>query len=855
MMRRLLFSVVLMTITLGAGAQESTPKGQPVALKRGLMALHQSNGNLVSWRARKSDTRNYKFKLYKGGVAQQTSALNSGKFIMGKTNFFDGTGTTSNYYRLEVYNDQGELVETDVSDKTWDNQSKYITLEGGAPTDPTSAKATYTPNDASFCDMDGDGEYEIVLKWAPSNEKDAASSGTTSPAFYSCYKLNGKRLWMLHTGHNMFNSAHTTPFVAWDMDGDGFGEFMVKTAPGAIDGNGKYVLLGNDSATANLKGGKGKQETGSEYLTIYDGTTGAELKTIMYHTKYADESTSFWGDSKQNRSERYLAGIAWLDGEDANPSAIFARGYYKGCKIGAYDWDGQNLTMRWLHRGESATKGTVTYANGTVKNLSTTVHGEGAHSMAVGDVTGDGKQEITYGSGALNADGTTLYRTGLGHGDALHLGDFIPSRPGQEFFMCLEENSHGTNLRDAKTGEVLWRSTAGDDTGRGLMAHFNPEAEDAYCMNSSDAYKDERGVSHYTLFNTAHEAVTTVDFGSSGAGINARIFWTGTLADDCFDKSLLTTYNVSYKSLERVQFNGGAYTWGNLNNDSKHNPCVLGDLLGDWREELVTWTQSGDDFQLIINATNYETDYTFPHLMDDFAYRAQLIAQNSVYNQPPHVSYDPRTMKTIVPETFEVDVTGKEGYEHVGKYWGSLYTTYPVYIPKDIKAWSVGNVRGDTLRLTELPAGKIIPKDRAIVFNSAIPNPKFVPTSLESNISVTSTYAKGFYCDSVVADINDYKFVYEFRNGDSGPGFYRTYGQKAIGGGKAYAQFGLSSSPGKELYPVGVWYNPAANTDGIHFTTVQKVPKTEAIFSIEGIGLDKEPERGFYIKGGRKYVK
>ena len=846
MMRRLLFSIVLLAITLGIGAQESTPKGQPVALKRGLMALHQSSGNLVSWRARKSDTRNYKFKLYKGGAAQQTSVLNSNKFIMGKTNFFDGTGTTANYYRLEVYNDQGEVVETDVSGPTWDSQTKYITLEGGAPTDPTSAKATYTPNDASFCDMDGDGEYEIVMKWAPSNEKDAASDGTTSPAFYSCYKLNGRRLWMLHTGHNMFNSAHTTPFVAWDLDGDGFGEFMVKTAPGAIDGNGKNVLLGNDSPTANLKSGRGKQDHGSEYITVYDGTTGAELKTIKYHTAYGDESTGFWGDNKQNRSERYLAGIAWLDGEDANPSAIFARGYYAGCKIGAYDWDGENITLRWLHRGESATKGTVTYANGTVKNLSTTVYGEGAHSFAVGDVTGDGKQDITYGSGAINSDGTTLYRTGFGHGDAVHLGDFIPSRPGQEFFMPLESKPYGANLRDAKTGEVLFRITGGGDTGRGLIAHFNPEAEDAYWQTS---------ITYAEIYDTKQNLIANNVSHGGGATLNNRIYWNGTLADDYYDKSVLEYWNPTANGFWRMQVNGGNYTIGNLNNDSKQNPCVLGDLLGDWREEIVTWTQSGDNFQLIINATNYETDYTFPHLMDNFAYRAQVVAQNSVYNQPPHVSYDPRTEKTIVPETFEVDVTGKEGYEHVGKYWGSLYTTYPVYIPKDIKAWSVGNVRGDTLRLTELPAGKIIPKDRAIVFNSAIPNPKFVPTSLESNISVTSTYAKGFYCDSIVADVNDYKFVYEFRNGDRGPGFYRTHGQKTIGGGQAYAQFGISSTPGQESYAVGVWFNPAANTDGINFATVQKAPKTEAIFSIEGIRLDKEPERGIYIKGGRKYVK
>ena len=806
------------TVTTSDGTPD---KGTAVALKRGLMALNLKTsggtGNLVSWRARKSDSRNYKFKLYRGTNADtQTTAMNGGNFIMGKTNFSDTGGSTSNYYRLEVYDEANNLIETEVSEKTWDNQTKYITLEGGAPTDPTSAKATYTPNDASFCDMDGDGEYEIVMKWAPSNEKDAASSGTTSPAFYACYKLSGKRLWMLHTGPNMFNSAHTTPFVAWDMDGDGFGEFMVKTAPGAIDGNGKYVIMDGDDPTASLKNSNGKQVSGPEYITVFDGRTGAELKTEKYHTAYGDVSTSFWGDTYQNRSERYLAAIAWLDGEDKNPSAIFARGYYKGCNIGAYDWDGKNLTLRWLHRGTATNAGTVTYADGTVKTLSSSVYGEGAHWISIGDVTGDGRQEIHYGSGALNADGTTLYRTGLGHGDAIHLGDFIPSRPGQEYFMAHEEKSsngnYGVDLRDAKTGEILVRRTAGSDTGRGLMGHFNPEAEDAYFFDSEDGSKNDSGNFQFQLFNTKGEEVSIIGFGSSGATANYRLFWNGTLADDFFDKSIVCQFNPEYMSFDRMKINNGQYVVGTLNNDSKKNPCVSGDLLGDWREEIVNWTQSGDDYQLVINATSYTTDYTLPHLMDDYAYRAQLISQNCGYNQPPHVSYDPRTEKTIAPETF---LASNNADKSLGKYWGSLYTTYAVYVPEGVTAWSVSNrsTEGkDTLKMTTIAAGKIIPANRAIIFNSTIKEPQFVPTSLASNATVSTSYLKGFYCDSVVTAANSYQEVYEFRNGLRGVGLYRTNG-KVIEGGKAYAIFGTSASPAASSYVLGSSYNTLSEAE------------------------------------------
>lgn len=697
-------------------------RGKAKPLNRGLMAVKVSNGVLVSWRWRKSDDPNStRFRLYRNNVLIKNSVARD-YTITTRTNWLDTSGNTAATYKLEVVDADGNVLETQDGVKAWGNQTLYITLQGGAPTDPTSAGATYTPNDASYCDMDGDGEYEIILKWAPSNEKDAASSGTTSPAFYSCYKMDGTRLWMLHTGHNMFNSAHTTPFVAWDLDGDGFGEFMVKTAPGAIDGEGKYVLLAGDDPKANLKGGKGKQDHGSEYITVFDGVTGAELKTIKYHTAFADENSDFWGDSNQNRSERYLAAIAWLDGEDSNPSAIFARGYYNGCKIGAYDWDGVNLTLRWLHRGESASKGTVTYANGTVKNLSTTVYGEGAHWISIGDVTGDGKQEIHYGSGALKPDGTTLYRTGLGHGDALHLSDFIPSRPGMEVFMAHEHKPYGADLRDAVTGEFILHPTASGDTGRGLIAHFNPEADDAYWQFSASA----------ALYDTSGKVISESITHGGGASLNNRIFWNGDLADDYYDKSVLEYWNAEGNGFWRMQVNGGNYTIGNLNNYTKYNPCVLGDLLGDWREEIVTWDQSGNDYRLIINATDYQTDYRVPHLMDDYAYRAQVISQNDCYNQPPHLSYD------LISEYTRKLTISKEG-------WDVFYTPYPVYVPEGITAYQVTGVNRATqvVNKTTLAKGATLPAGACVIVNGTPGKTVSFRPSTKEPVKVNATYLKG----------------------------------------------------------------------------------------------------------------
>lgn len=593
-----------------------SPKGLP--LKRGLMSLSltgagMGSGNLVSWRHRESDGYGVKYKLYRGNALQQTTVLNNDKYIIDRTNFRDGGGTASSYYKLEVYNQYGQLLETEVSRKTWDNQT--MTIKTNRPGNSIHG-ATYTPNDAAVCDMDGDGEYEIILKWSPSDEKDAAKTGTTSEAIFDCYKLDGTQLWRIRTGDNFFTSAHTIQFIAWDFNGDGFGEFMMKTGPGTIDGQGKYVVMGRDDPHANWLNSRGKQVSGPEYITMFNGTTGAEISTIPYHTKYGDVSTDIWGDSNQNRSERYLAAIAWLDGPEGNPSPIFARGYYSGAFVAAYDFDGQQLKERWVSRNTTKNKG---------------LWGEGCHWISVGDCDGDGRQEIIYGSGALDHDGSLLYRTGLGHGDALHLGDFIPERAGMEVFMVHEKSPYGYDLRDAKTGNFIHHVTAGGDTGRGLAAHFDSSSgHSQFIYSASAAIFDCR---------SGAEIAPSWAIGSSGASINCRVYWDGDLYDEFFDKSIIAHWNPTGKYFDRYRFNNGNYLWGRLNNGTKNNPCILGDILGDWREEIVTWNEG--DCSLNICATSYESPYRIPHLMDDLNYRAQVIAQNVCYNQPPHLSFDP----------------------------------------------------------------------------------------------------------------------------------------------------------------------------------------------------------------------
>lgn len=591
------------------------PAAQP--LKRGLMAVSltgakMGTGNLVSWRHREADGYGVKYKLYRGESAEsQDYILNDGLYIIDRTNFLDPDGTANSFYRVEAYDHTGKLLDSEVSGQTWKDQTFYIPTE--TPVDKYHT-AVYSPNDASYCDMDGDGEYEIILKWSPSNEKDAASSGETSPVYFDCIKLDGTRLWRIDAGPNFFTSAHTMQFIAWDFDGDGYGELMMKTAPGTIDGEGNYVILGDDDPTENFLSGRGKQDHGPEYITVFDGLTGGELATIPYHTDYA-AGKDYWGDSNQNRSERYLAALAYLDGPDANPSPIFARGYYSGAFVGAYDWDGKTLSERWVSRNTEKGKG---------------LWGEGAHWISVGDCDGDGKQEIVYGSAALDHDGSLLYRTGLGHGDALHLGDFLPDRPGLEVFMVHEGKPYGCDLRDAATGELIIHQTASGDTGRGIAGHFDP-----YYNHSQFSHSSDPGMHNCTDGTKYSEGWNS----GGGGSMNNRLYWDGDLYDEHYDKSCIAKWDHASLGFGRIQVNKTNYTIGKLNNGTKNNPCVLGDLLGDWREEIVTWNESNK--YLIINATSYTTDFRLPHLMDDLNYRVQVVNQNCCYNQPPHLSFDP----------------------------------------------------------------------------------------------------------------------------------------------------------------------------------------------------------------------
>ena len=634
-------------------------------LDRGLVALPAAGkGIYLSWRLLGTDSKNVCFDIERDGkvIAHHIRA----------TNFTDVKGSPAHSYRLISYQDEPKMdapMQREVSKpvKPWTDLYKSLPInrpEGG--TAPDGRVYTYTPNDCSVGDVDGDGEYELIVKWDPSNSHDNSHDGYTGDVILDCYKFDGTQLWRINLGKNIRAGAHYTQFLVFDFDGDGKSEMICKTSAGSIDGQGRFV---SESATdteirsldnaADYRNRRGRIKNGPELLTVFNGETGKAMHTIWYNPNRAfgvgrqvaegerleadgfPAYSSVWGDKDNygNRGERYLAGVAYLDGAAHRPSAVMCRGYYTRSYLWAVDFDGKQLTTKWLHASLTPHDWVVMDGEGKVikeaHGLSATAFAQGAHSLAVGDVDGDGCDEITYGSAAINHDGNLLYSTGLGHGDALHLSDLDPDRPGLEIFMVHEERPYGSDYRDARTGEILYRTLDRDDTGRGVAADIDGRHR-GFEMWSLDS-KEVRD---------CHGKVIADD-PSQMPAMNFRIYWDGDLQDELLANGRrphFAPYLQKWNGKKAVPLplSNGKHLceMGHSvsNNWTKATPNLQADILGDWREEVIYWDES-DASHLNIFTTNIPTEYRIPTLMHDHIYRLSVAWQNVGYNQPPHLGY------------------------------------------------------------------------------------------------------------------------------------------------------------------------------------------------------------------------
>ena len=601
-------------------------------LNRGVVAVRTgATTAYVGWRLLGTDPSDVTFNLYRSAGGGAPVKLNATPLIT-TTDFSDSAATGLNLNVANSYFVRPLIggIEQDASESfalaAAAPTQQYLSIPlqsppGGSVPDyqnpGQTLPFTYNANDASVGDLDGDGQYEIVLKWDPSNSKDNSQSGYTGNVFVDAYQLDGTRLWRIDLGRNIRAGAHYSPFLVYDFDGDGKAEVVMRTAEATVDGVG--TVIGNPNA--DYRNSSGYVLSGPEYYTVFNGETGAIIDSIAFEPERG--SVSSWGDSYGNRVDRFQATPAYLDG--VHPSLVVGRGYagpQSGFsarnEVAAYDYRNGELSLRWVF--EAATNG----ANpGYV--------GQSAHSITVGDLDGDGKDEVITGGAALDDDGKLLYITGRGHGDAMHLTDMDPSRPGLEFFMPHESpgsyGNAGGEFRDARTGELIFGIPATNDVGRGVAFDVDPNYP-GYEMwaTTNDPNGDPR-----MIYSSQGQAIYAMP---GNMHVNFGVWWDADLLRETLDGTTIGDWN--YVTASRQNFSLANSSRAS-NNGTKATPSLSADILGDWREEVI-WRRS-DNTELQIWTTTIAATNRIYTLMHDSQYRQAIAWQNSGYNQPPHPSF------------------------------------------------------------------------------------------------------------------------------------------------------------------------------------------------------------------------
>jgi rhamnogalacturonan endolyase len=581
-------------------------------LNRSVVAIRLADGGVyVGWRMLGTDRDGIAFNVYRNGTLVNDAP------ITGATNLVDAEGDSGMAYTVCPIIDGAEGQPSKRAD-VWSADYLSVPIQQPPDGEVMGQRYRYTANDASIGDLDGDGQYEIVLRWEPSNSKRPPQTGFTGDLILDGYEMDGTRLWRINMGKNVRVGAAYNSFMVYDLDGDGRAEVVFKTADGTIDGKGE--VIGDPNADwRNMDRSNriyGKVLDGPEYLTVFDGRTGAALASAEYvPNRYPLDG---WGgiggnggnDSTGNRVDHFTACVAYLDGR--RPSVVWVRGWYGRSVLAAWDYRDGRLTQRWIF--DSALPQWEGYS------------GMGNHQLVVADFDNDGKDEICIGAMTVDDDGKGMYTTGLRHGDALHATDLDPGRPGFEVFGIHENEGRtvalqtpGTALYDGQTGEIIWSHSPGIDVGRGVAADIDPDFLGAECWGGPGGTR--RVDTGETVYSQTPDST------------NFAVWWDGDLLRELEDDNTISKWDWKTRTTKVLLTATGCVS----NNGSKSTPCLTADLFGDWREEVI-W-RTADNSALRIYTTTTMTEHRLRTLMHDPQYRLAVAWQNGAYNQPPHPGF------------------------------------------------------------------------------------------------------------------------------------------------------------------------------------------------------------------------
>jgi len=662
-----LFVFALLALLCISCCKEETPakKGPAYSdtllkeqLGRGLVAIHNGGGKVtLSWRYLESDPLDVAFDVYRTGDDGTRHKLNSSPLT--SSTFFTDEGvdtSVTNSYLVLVSGK--EEAESGASYTLTPQKALKPYLEIPIKAVEGYAEGYYSPNDGTVADLDGDGEYEIIVKLETRSYDNAHRGLCNEGCLLDAYKTDGTFMWRVNLGLNIRQGAHYTQLMAYDFDGDGKAELAVKTAEGTTFGDGQFIGDVNSDGITDYRDTDpesrtyGKVMSGPEFLSVIDGLTGKELA----RADFIPRGDKFeFGDNTGNRVDRFLGGAGYFDGK--MPSILICRGYYVKTVLEAFDYRDGKLTKRWTFDTTANNDEYIDYEK------------QGNHNLRIGDVDGDGKDEVVYGACVIDHDGTGLYTTGYGHGDAMHMSDLIPSREGLEVWQCHETSPLGTGseMRDAATGQLIWGYPSISDVGRAMTADIDPRFPgwEAWSSGTDGTYTADG------------RKITSVK-----PSVNFAIWWDGDLNRELLDGYMDTDPSERPLMMQQRRPEGGmrppqaapgatpppAATpnrmmpernrymriskWNGegvdyfilpgeaetaANNGTKSNPVLSADVLGDWREELIVRTS--DNKTLRIYTTDIPTEYRFHTMMSDVIYRMSVLCENIAYNQPPEPGY------------------------------------------------------------------------------------------------------------------------------------------------------------------------------------------------------------------------